>query len=78
MPYLNNAITYLVSVFEQDVKKYYFLMIIVESVKNGVVVLLVTILYMKAMRKLLAKMDLELRYGTEMTKLFPDIDVNKE
>jgi hypothetical protein len=53
-------------------------MIIIESVKNGVVVLLVTILYMKAMRKLLAKMDLELRYGTEMTKLFPDIDVNKE
>ncbi len=53
-------------------------MMIVESVKNAVVVLLVTVLYMKAMRKLLAKMDLELRYGTEMTKLFPDTDVKKE
>lgn len=78
MPYLNNAITYLVSVFERDVKRYYFLMVIIESVKNGVVVLLVTVLYMKAMRRLLAKMDLELRYGTEMTKLFPETDLNKE
>ena len=78
MPYLNNAITYLVSVFEKDVRIYYSRMIIVESVKNGIVALMVTVLYMKAMRKLLAKMDLELRYGTEMTKLFPDADLTKE
>ena len=58
-------------------RSYYSTMLIIETSKNAVIVVIITILYMKAMRKLLRKMDLELKYGTEMCKLFPESDTNK-